>query len=167
MPAYLVQCGLSPDVGGWSIAIIGLFNIAGSLASGYLGGKLPKQLLLASIYFLRALAIAGFVFFPVTPLTAYLFSAAIGFLWLSTVPLTAGLVTLFFGPRYMGMLYGVAFLSHQIGSFVGVWLGGYVYDTTGSYSLVWYLGILLGLGSAAINLPIKEIADRKVHAVPA
>ncbi|MGN6685503.1 MAG: MFS transporter, partial [Devosia sp.] len=131
MPAYLVQCGLSPDVGGWSIAIIGLFNIAGSLASGYLGGKLPKQLLLASIYFLRALAIAGFVFFPVTPLTAYLFSAAIGFLWLSTVPLTAGLVTLFFGPRYMGMLYGVAFLSHQIGSFVGVWLGGYVYDTTG------------------------------------
>ncbi|HVX72280.1 MAG TPA: MFS transporter [Devosia sp.] len=167
MPAYLVQCGLSPDVGGWSIAIIGLFNIAGSLASGYLGGKLPKQLLLASIYFLRALAIAGFVFFPVTPLTAYLFSAAIGFLWLSTVPLTAGLVTLFFGPRYMGMLYGVAFLSHQIGSFVGVWLGGYVYDTTGSYSLVWYLGILLGLGSAAINLPIKEIADRKFHAVPA
>jgi MFS family permease len=167
MPAYLVQCGLSPDVGGWSIAIIGLFNIAGSLASGYLGGKRPKQLLLASIYFLRALAIAGFVFFPVTPLTAYLFSAAIGFLWLSTVPLTAGLVTLFFGPRYMGMLYGVAFLSHQIGSFVGVWLGGYVYDTTGSYSLVWYLGILLGLGSAAINLPIKEIADRKFHAVPA
>ncbi len=167
MPAYLVQCGLSPDVGGWSIAIIGLFNIAGSLASGYLGGKLPKQLLLASIYFLRALAIAGFVFFPLTPLTAYLFSAAIGFLWLSTVPLTAGLVTLFFGPRYMGMLYGVAFLSHQIGSFVGVWLGGYVYDTTGSYSLVWYLGILLGLGSAAINLPIKEIADRKFHAVPA
>jgi predicted MFS family arabinose efflux permease len=167
MPAYLVQCGLSPDVGGWSIAIIGLFNIAGSLASGYLGGKLPKQLLLASIYFLRALAIAGFVFLPVTPLTAYLFSAAIGFLWLSTVPLTAGLVTLFFGPRYMGMLYGVAFLSHQIGSFVGVWLGGYVYDTTGSYSLVWYLGILLGLGSAAINLPIKEIADRKFHAVPA
>ena len=167
MPAYLVQCGLSPDVGGWSIAIIGLFNIAGSLASGYLGGKLPKQLLLASIYFLRALAIAGFVFLPVTPLTAYLFSAAIGFLWLSTVPLTAGLVTLFFGPRYMGMLYGVAFLSHQIGSFVGVWLGGYVYDTTGSYSLVWYLGIPLGLGSAAINLPIKEIADRKFHAVPA
>jgi MFS family permease len=167
MPAYLVQCGLSPDVGGWSIAIIGLFNIAGSLASGYLGGKLPKQLLLASIYFLRALAIAGFVFLPVTPLTAYLFSAAIGFLWLSTVPLTAGLVTLFFGPRYMGMLYGVAFLSHQSGSFVGVWLGGYVYDTTGSYSLVWYLGILLGLGSAAINLPIKEIADRKFHAVPA
>jgi len=167
MPAYLVQCGLSPDVGSWSIAIIGLFNIAGSLSAGYLGGKLPKQLLLSAIYFLRAVAIAGFVFFPVTPLTAYIFAAAIGFLWLSTVPLTAGLVSLFFGPRYMGMLYGVAFLSHQIGSFVGVWLGGYVYDTTGSYSLVWYLGILLGLASAAINLPIRENADRRFQAVPA
>lgn len=167
MPAYLVQCGLSPEVGSWSIAIIGLFNIAGSLSAGYLGGKLPKQLLLASIYFLRALAIAAFVFFPVTPLSAYLFSAVIGFLWLSTVPLTAGLVSLFFGARYMGMLYGIAFLSHQIGSFVGVWLGGYVYDTTGSYSLVWYLGILLGLASAAINLPIKENADLKFMHVPA
>ena len=167
MPAYLVQCGLSPDVGSWSIAIIGLFNIAGSLSAGYLGGKLPKQLLLSAIYFLRAVAIAGFVFFPVTPLTAYIFAAAIGFLWLSTVPLTAGLVSLFFGPRYMGMLYGVAFMSHQIGSFVGVWLGGYVYDATGSYSLVWYLGILLGLASAAINLPIKETIDGKFQAVPA
>jgi MFS family permease len=159
MPAYLVQCGLSPEVGGWSIAIIGLFNIAGSLLSGYLGGRLPKQLLLASIYFLRAVAIGLFMVFPVTPLSAYLFSAAIGFLWLSTVPLTAGLVTLFFGARYMGMLYGVAFFSHQLGAFVGVWLGGYVYDTTGSYSLVWYLGILLGLASAAINLPIREAKD--------
>lgn len=167
MPAYLVQCGLSPEVGSWSIAIIGLFNIAGSLSAGYLGGKLPKQLLLSAIYFLRAVAIAGFVFVPVTPVTAYIFAAAIGFLWLSTVPLTAGLVSLFFGPRYMGMLYGVAFLSHQIGSFVGVWLGGYVYDTTGSYSLVWYLGILLGLASAAINLPIKEAADGKFQAVAA
>jgi len=164
MPAYLVQCGLSPEVGSWSIAIIGLFNLAGSLSAGYLGGKLPKQLLLSAIYFLRAVAIAAFVFFPVTPLSAYIFAAAIGFLWLSTVPLTAGLVSLFFGARYMGMLYGVAFLSHQIGSFVGVWLGGYVYDTTGSYSLVWYLGILLGLASAAINLPIKETADGRFHA---
>ncbi len=159
LPAYLVQCGLSPEVGSWSIAIIGLFNIAGSLTSGYLGSRLPKQLLLASIYFLRAVAIALFMLFPVSPLTAYLFAAAIGFLWLSTVPLTAGLVSLFFGARYMGMLYGVAFFSHQLGSFLGVWLGGYVFDTTGSYSLVWYLGIVLGLGSAAINLPIREKAD--------
>ena len=96
--------------------------------------------------------------FPLNELSAYLFSAAMGFLWLSTVPLTAGLVTLFFGARYMGMLYGVAFFSHQVGSFVGVWLGGYAFDVTGSYALVWYLGILLGLGSAAIHLPIKELA---------
>ena len=135
MPAYLVQCGLSPEVGSWSIAIIGLFNIAGSLSAGYFGGKLPKQLLLASIYFSRAVAIALFMIFPVTELSAYLFAAAMGFLWLSTVPLTAGLVTLFFGARYMGMLYGVAFFSHQVGSFVGVWLGGYAFDVTGSYAM--------------------------------
>jgi predicted MFS family arabinose efflux permease len=157
MPSYLVQCGLSPEVGGWSIAVIGAFNIAGSLLSGYLGGKLPKQLLLASIYFSRAVAIALFMIFPVTLPSALLFSAAMGLLWLSTVPLTAGLVTLFFGARYMGMLYGLAFLSHQLGSFLGVWLGGYAYDATGSYSIVWYLGIILGLGSAAIHLPIKEL----------
>jgi MFS family permease len=160
MPAYLVQCGLPPEVGSWSIAVIGLFNVAGSLLSGYLGSRLPKQLLLASIYFARAVAIGLFVLFPVTEISAYIFAAAMGLLWLSTVPLTAGLVSLFFGARYMGMLYGVAFLSHQIGSFVGVWLGGYVYDATGSYSLVWYLGILLGLGSAAIHLPIREMSSR-------
>jgi predicted MFS family arabinose efflux permease len=157
MPAYLVQCGLTPDVGGWAIAIIGLFNIAGSLTAGYLGSRLPKQLMLATIYLLRAVAIALFMIFPVTAMSAYIFAAAIGFLWLSTVPLTAGLVSLFFGARYMGMLYGVAFLSHQIGSFVGVWLGGFAFDYTGSYSLVWYLGILLGLASAALHIPIKEL----------
>ena len=156
LPAYLVQCDLTAEVGSWSIAIIGLFNIIGSLSAGYFGGKLPKQLLLASIYFSRAVAIALFMIFPVTELSAYLFAAAMGFLWLSTVPLTAGLVTLFFGARYMGMLYGVAFFSHQVGSFVGVWLGGYAFDATGSYALVWYLGILLGLASAAVHLPIKE-----------
>ena len=160
MPAYLVQCGLSPAVGSWSIAVIGLFNIAGSLLSGYLGSRLPKQMLLATIYFSRAVAIGLFVLFPVTEVTAYVFSAAMGLLWLSTVPLTAGLVSLFFGARYMGMLYGIAFLSHQLGSFMGVWLGGFVYDQTGSYSLVWYLGILLGLGSAALHLPIRERGAR-------
>jgi len=157
LPAYLVQCGLSPDVGGWSIAVIGVFNIAGSLLAGYLGGKLPKQLLLATIYVSRAIAIALFMLFPVTLTSALIFSAAMGLLWLSTVPLTAGLVTLFFGARYMGMLYGLAFLSHQLGSFLGVWLGGYAFDTTGSYSIVWYLGIILGLASAALHLPIKEL----------
>jgi predicted MFS family arabinose efflux permease len=156
MPAYLVQCGLNPAVGSWSIAIIGLFNIVGSLGSGYVGSRFPKQILLASIYFTRAVAIGLFLLFPVSELSAYVFSAAIGLLWLSTVPPTAGLVSTFFGARYMGLLYGIAFLSHQVGSFMGVWLGGLAYDTTGSYALVWYLGILLGLGSAAVHLPIRE-----------
>jgi predicted MFS family arabinose efflux permease len=156
MPAYLVQCGLAPEVGSWSIAIIGLFNVAGSLGSGYIGTRVPKQILLASIYFTRAVAIGLFLLFPVTEVSAYLFSAAIGLLWLSTVAPTAGLVSTFFGPRYMGLLYGIAFLSHQVGSFIGVWLGGAAFDLTGSYALVWYLGILLGLGSAAVHLPIRE-----------
>lgn len=158
LPAYLVQCGLSSADASWSMALIGLFNIGGSLLSGVLGGRLPKQLLLATIYFSRAVAFGLFMLFPVTALTAYLFSAAIGVLWLSTVPLTAGLVSLFFGARYMGMLYGIAFLSHQIGSFMGAWLGGVVYDATGSYSLMWYLGILLGLGATVLHLPIKELS---------
>jgi MFS family permease len=156
MPAYLVQCGLSPEVGSWTIAVIGLFNIVGSLLAGYLGGKLPKQMMLATIYFSRAVAIGLFMLFPVSELTAYAFAAAMGLLWLSTVPLTAGLVSLFFGARYMGMLYGVAFFSHQLGSFMGVWLGGFVFDLTGHYDLVWYLGIALGLASAAIHIPINE-----------
>ncbi|WEJ34871.1 MFS transporter [Devosia sp. SD17-2] len=167
MPAYLVQCGLSPEVGSWTIAVIGLFNIVGSLMSGWLGSRLPKQMLLASIYFLRAVAIAAFLILPVSEVTAYAFAAAMGLLWLSTVPLTAGLVTLFFGPRYMGMLYGVAFFSHQLGSFIGIWLGGFVYDHTGSYSLVWYLGILLGLASAVIHMPINERSAPKFGLKPA
>jgi MFS family permease len=167
MPAYLVQCGLSPEVGSWTIAVIGLFNIAGSLLSGYLGGRLPKQLLLATIYFARAVAIGLFLLFPVTEVSAYVFGAAIGLLWLSTVPLTAGLVSLFFGARYMGMLYGIAFLSHQIGSFMGVWLGGLFFDVTGSYSIVWYLGIILGLGAAAIHLPIRERSSPTFQAASA
>ncbi len=167
MPAYLVQCGLSPEVGSWAIAVIGLFNIVGSLLSGWLGGRVPKQMLLATIYFTRAVAIALFVLLPVTELSAFIFAGVIGLLWLSTVPPTAGLVTLFFGARYMGMLYGVAFFSHQVGSFLGVWLGGFVYDHTGSYSLVWYLGILLGLASAAIHLPIKERSDPSFQLRPA
>jgi predicted MFS family arabinose efflux permease len=159
MPAYLVECGLTPEVGSWTIAVIGLFNIVGSLMSGWLGSRLPKQMLLAMIYFLRAVAIAAFLLFPVSEITAYTFAAAMGLLWLSTVPLTAGLVSIFFGPRYMGMLYGIAFLSHQIGSFFGVWLGGFVYDQTGAYDLVWYMGIILGLASAAVHIPINERRD--------
>jgi MFS family permease len=161
MPAYLVQCGLSPEVGSWAIAIIGLFNVVGSLAAGWLGSRLPKQYLLASIYLIRAITTAVFLIIPVTETTAYIYAAALGLVWLATVPLTAGLVSLFFGARYMGMLYGLAFLSHQVGGFLGVWLGGLVYDMTGSYALIWYLGILLGLASAAIHLPIKELRAPK------
>ena len=124
-------------------------------------------MLLATIYFSRAVAIALFVLFPVSEVSAYVFAAAMGLLWLSTVPLTAGLVSMFFGARYMGMLYGLAFFSHQLGSFVGVWLGGFVFDHTGSYALVWYLGILLGLGSAALHLPIRETAVSAFRLRPA
>lgn len=156
LPAYLVQCGLSPEVGSWSLAIIGLFNAGGSLAAGWLGDRMPKQYLLAALYLTRAVSTSIFLLIPVSATTTYLYAAVLGLSWLATVPPTAGLVTVFFGARYLGLLYGVAFFSHQIGSFVGVWLGGYVYDRTGAYDLVWYLGILLGLASAAIHLPIRE-----------
>jgi len=168
MPAYLVQCGLSPDVGSWALALIGLFNIAGSLLAGYLGGKVPKQLLLASIYLSRVVVTGLFLLIPVSEVTTYLFAAFTGLLWLATVPPTAALVSGFFGPKYMGMLYGFAFLSHQVGSFFGVWLGGIVFDRTGSYDLVWYLGILLGLAATALHIPISEKrSDRFRAAVPA
>ena len=167
MPAYLIQCGLSPEVGSWSIALIGLFNIVGSMLAGWLGGKLPRQLLLAGIYFSRAVITAIFLIVPISEVTAYTYAAALGMIWLATVPLTAGLVSLFFGARYLGMLYGIAFLSHQVGGFLGVWLGGLVFDATGSYSLIWYLGILLGLGSAVIHLPIREQSAPRFSAVPA
>lgn len=155
-PAFLIQCGLTPEASSWALGLIGLFNVAGSLLAGWLGDRLPKQILLAAIYFLRAVGTAAFLLLPITEVSAYIYAATLGLLWLATVPLTAGLVSLFFGPRFMGMLYGVAFLSHQIGSFFGVWLGGLTFDLTGSYDLVWYLGILIGLFSAAIHLPIKE-----------
>ncbi len=156
-PAFLVQCGLTPEASSWALGLIGLFNVAGSLLAGWLGDRLPKQMLLSGIYFLRAVGTAAFLLLPITEVSAYIYAATLGLLWLATVPLTAGLVSLFFGPRYMGMLYGVAFLSHQIGSFFGVWLGGLTFDLTGSYDLVWYLGILIGLFSAAIHLPIREM----------
>ncbi|MCF4098771.1 MFS transporter [Maritalea mediterranea] len=156
MPAYLVQCGLSPTVGSWALALIGLFNIVGSLGAGYLAGRLPKQFLLASIYLSRVVITGLFLLLPISEWTTYIFAAITGLLWLATVPPTAALVTDFFGPKYMGMLYGFAFLSHQIGSFFGVWLGGVSFDLTGNYDLVWYLGMMIGLLSAALHLPIKQ-----------
>jgi MFS family permease len=156
MPAYLADRGLSAEVGGWTIAVIGLFNIIGSLSSGWLGGRMPKRYILAFIYFMRAVAILVFISFPVTATTSLLFGASMGLLWLSTVPPTSALVQLMFGTRWLAMLVGFAFFSHQVGGFLGVWLGGIVYERTGAYDAVWWLAILFGVLSALINLPIVE-----------
>jgi MFS family permease len=156
LPAYLVDRGLSTQIGGWTIAVIGLFNIVGSLGSGWLGTRMPKRYLLSIIYFARALAVAAFIAAPATPATALMFGAAIGLLWLSTVPPTNALVLLMFGPRWLAMLAGFAFFSHQVGGFLGVYLGGILFEQTGSYDIVWWLSIFFGIASGLINLPIVE-----------
>jgi MFS family permease len=156
LPAYLMDRGLSVQVGGWVLATIGLFNIVGSLASGWLGTRMPKRYLLAILYFIRAAAIAAFIMVPLSVTSALLFGMAMGLSWLSTVPPTSGLVALMFGTRWLAMLFGFAFFSHQVGGFLGVWLGGLAYEMTGSYDLVWILSIAFGIASAIINLPIEE-----------
>jgi MFS family permease len=156
LPAFLVDRGLSADVGAWTIGVIGLFNIVGSLASGWLMGHMPKRYILSTIYFLRAISVAAFILLPMTPLSALLFGAVTGLLWLSTVPPTSGLVAVMFGTRWLAMLFGFAFFSHQVGSFFGVLLGGIAFEATGSYDLVWWLSIFFGVASAVINLPIVE-----------
>jgi MFS family permease len=158
LPAYLADMGLSASVGGWTLAVIGLFNIAGSLMSGALSSRMPKRWLLAIIYFGRAAAIAVFVLLPPSPVTSIGFGMVIGFLWLSTVPPTSGLVLVMFGNRYLAMLFGFVFFSHQVGGFLGVWLGGLLYESRGSYAIVWWLSVALGIASAIVNLPIKERA---------
>lgn len=156
MPAYLIDRGLTAQIGGWTIGVIGLFNIIGSLSSGWLANWMPKRYLLSIIYFGRAAAVLAFISFPVTLLTCILFGASMGLLWLSTVPPTNGIVAVIFGTRWLGMLTGFAFFSHQVGSFIGVWLGGIVFERTGTYDVVWWLAILFGALSAVINLPIVE-----------
>jgi MFS family permease len=156
MPAYLRDMGLPAWVGGMTLAMIGLANAVGSLGSGYLSSRKPKRWLLAWIYLGRAVAISVFILVPASPATALTFGVVMGLMWLSTVPPTSSLVLLMFGARYMAMLYGFAFFSHQVGSFLGVWLGGALYERTGSYNLVWWLSVALGVASALINLPIKE-----------
>ncbi len=156
LPAFLLDRGLSNEIGGRTVAIIGLFNIVGSLLSGWLGDVMPKRYLLSVIYFGRALAILAFISFPITPVSAVLFGAAMGFLWLSTIPPTNGIIAVIFGTRWLAMLVGFSFFSHQVGGFLGVWLGGMAFERTGSYDLVWWLAILFGLLSALINLPIVE-----------
>jgi len=158
MPSYLKDQGLTPGVATTALALIGLFNVFGTYAAGMLGGRLPKRYLLSAIYTLRSVAILAFLLAPLTPLSVYVFSCAMGLLWLSTVPLTSGLVAAIFGVRYLSMLGGFVFLSHQVGSFLGVWLGGRLYDMTGSYDLVWWIAIGLGLFAAVVNLPIRERA---------
>jgi MFS family permease len=156
LPSYLVDRGLGADIGAWTIALIGLFNIVGSLGSGWLSGRMPKRYLLSTIYFFRALSIVAFMVFPATTTSTLIFGAVTGLLWLSTVPPTSGLVALMFGTRWLTMLFGFAFFSHQVGGFLGVWLGGLAFEATGSYNLVWWLSVFFGVASAVINLPIVE-----------
>jgi MFS family permease len=167
MPAFLVDRGISAEVGGWVMGAIGLFNMVGSLSVGWLQNRLPKRYILSAIYFTRALATVAFISFPITPLTAILFGAISGLLWLSTVPPTSALVSLMFGTRWFSTLYGFAFVSHQVGGFLGVWLGGIVFVKFGSYTPVWWLSILFGVLSALINLPIVEKPVPRAVAQPA
>ena len=155
-PAYAKDLGLGAEVGAYSIAVVGLFNIIGSFLAGAAGQRWSKKCGLSAIYFARAIAITALLLAPKTELTLYAFSAVMGILWLSTVPLTTGIVAQVFGVRYMATLFGIVFLSHQVGSFLGVWLGGRLYDATGSYDSMWWAGVALGLLAAAVHLPINE-----------
>ena len=156
LPAFIVDQGAAASLGAWALALIGLGNIVGSLISGYLGGRYSKRYLLSGLYLARAVVISIFVLAPISDASILVFSVAIGVLWLSTVPLTSGLVAQIFGVRYMATLFGFVFLSHQLGGFLGVWLGGYVFDATGSYDIVWWVSVALGLAAALLHMPIDE-----------
>src|SRR4051794_37237232 len=167
LPAFLVDSGISTQIGGWVIAAIGLFNIMGSLSVGYLQNSLPKRYILSTIYLTRALATLAFISFPITPFSAIAFGAVSGLTWLSTVPPTSALVAIMFGTRWFATLYGFAFVSHQVGGFLGVWLGGIVFERFGSFTPIWWLSILFGVLSALINLPIVEKPVQRAVAQPA
>jgi predicted MFS family arabinose efflux permease len=169
LPAYLADHGFPARVAVTALALVGLFNIIGTYTAGWLGAKMPKRHILSFIYFGRAIVIALFVFLPLSAMSVYLFAATLGLLWLSTVPPTNGIVAHVFGVRYLAMLSGFTFFSHQIGSFLGAWLGGKLYDVTGSYDIVWYLSIALGVIAGVINLPIdeRELRRAKPAVVPA
>jgi MFS family permease len=156
LPSFVVDKGLAPEVGAWAIGLIGLFNVIGSLTAGFLGDRFSKKFLLSSLYLARGFLFTAFVLIPVTQTTVLVFGATMGLLWLSTVPLTSALVAQIFGPRYMATLFGIVFFSHQIGSFLGAWLGGYMFDLTGSYDVVWWISAGLGVASAAVHWPIDE-----------
>jgi MFS family permease len=161
-PAFLLDQRMTPQTGMTALALIGLFNIFGSYTWGWLGGHYTKKYLLSSLYFTRAAAIALFILLPLSPASVYVFAAAIGFLWLGTVPLTNGLIAQIFGVRYLSTLGGSAFMFHQVGSFLGVWLAGYLFDATGAYNLMWLLTIAMGIVAALLHLPIddRELARR-------
>jgi MFS family permease len=156
MPSYLRDKGLSPQVASYALALIGLCNVFGTYLAGSLGQKLARRKILAFIYFARALVIAVFLWAPLSPMSVYLFSAVMGLLWLSTVPPTNATVAQIFGVAHLSMLGGFVFFSHQVGSFMGVWLGGLLYDRTGSYDIVWYIAIALGIFAGLVNLPVRE-----------
>src|SRR5216683_3745066 len=167
LPAYLVDRGMSAQTGGWVIAAIGLFNIIGSLSVGWLQNRFPKRYILSVIYFARALSILAFISFPITTFSAIMFGAITGLTWLSTVPPTSALVAIMFGTRWFATLYGFAFVSHQVGGFLGVLLGGMVFEKFGSYTPIWWLSVLFGVLSALINLPIVEAPVMRPVAQPA
>ena len=167
MPSYLKDHGLSPEVATVALALIGLFNVVGTYAAGTLGQRIAKSHLLAGIYALRSLAIVAFLLLPLTPMSVYMFSGAMGLLWLSTIPLTNAVVAQIFGVKHFSMLGGFVFLAHQIGSFLGVWLGGKLYDSTGSYDVVWWIAVALGVFAALINLPVRESAIERGAPAPA
>jgi MFS family permease len=156
MPSYLKDKGLSPQVASYALALIGLFNVFGTYIAGALGQRMPKKNILSFIYLARAVAISLFLIAPLSPLSVYIFASVMGLLWLSTVPPTNAVVAQIFGIQHLSMLGGFVFFSHQIGSFMGVWLGGYLYDKTGSYDIVWYIAIALGVFAALVNMPVKE-----------
>ena len=162
MPSYLKDQGLDPQVAGTALALIGLFNILGTYAAGVLGQHFPKNLLLSFNYTMRGVFISLFIFLPLSPVSVYLFAAAMGLLWLSTVPVTSAIVAQMFGVAHFSMLSGFVFMSHQLGSYMGVWLGGWVFDRTGSYDQVWYLTIALSVFAALINLPVREQGIQRV-----
>ena len=167
MPSYLRDKGLGAEVATVALALIGLFNVFGTYIAGSLGQRLAKRHILATIYALRGVAIFTFIHVPLTPLSVYVFAATMGFLWLSTVPPTNAIVAQIFGVQYMSMLGGFVFLSHQVGSFLGAWLGGKLYGLYGSYDVVWGLAVALGLFAALINLPVRESAIVRTAPQPA
>jgi MFS family permease len=166
MPSYLKDNGLTPNVATTALALIGLFNVIGTYSAGMLGARMPKRYILSCIYALRSVAIVAFLSVPLTPMSVYVFASAMGVLWLSTIPPTNAMVAEIFGVKYLSMLSGFVFVSHQVGSFLGAWLGGKLYDATGSYNVVWWIAVALGIFAAIVNLPIREQAIVRPAPVP-